>query len=173
MPTHTAYSYRTATLLVNGDTSLASAFAVWPLAVKAARFQFPSPCYLAGLWLSTSMANPTPVKIGVWIASQLGLMDVATGTEFISLAGAQNVWLTHISRNVVTTSKSSGIGWEIPNMPLFAAGETLTIWCTNGNDAGVKIDVTLTLFMIDPPLPEVNLAAPTALPGIASVWKGS
>jgi hypothetical protein len=167
----TAYNYRTSTVLVDGSISLVSLFAVWPLAVRAVRFTFDSACYLAGLWLSTSMANPTPVKIAAWVASQVGAFDAGTGTEFINLTNAQNVWLSHISQNVVTTSKASGIGWAIPEMPLFAAGEHITVWMTNGNDAGVQIDAALTLYLVDPPArPITTDQSGAGARGIGSVW---
>jgi len=168
----TAYNYRTTTVLVDGSVSLAGVFAVWPLAVRAVRYTFDSACYLAGLWLSTSMANPTPVKIAAWVASQVGAFNAAGTIEFINLSNAQNVWLSHISQNVVTTSKASGVGWAIGEMPLFSAGEHITVWMTNGNDAGVQIDAALTLYLIDPPATPISVDAKDtgAGRGISSVW---
>jgi hypothetical protein len=171
-------NYKSATIFIDGTTNLAHALAIAPLAIRVGAFTFPSASYLAGIWLSTTILNPTPVFAGIHVGSLQGALS--SGQEYITTDGAQNLWHHHISRNATTATKSTGIGWELQEMPYFGQGDFIKLWQSNGNDANVHIDVICSIIYLQSPLPfdqftadqpampRAQLNHPTAWGGLSS-----
>lgn len=133
------YNYESVTLT---EATVANPGVAYPLAVTrptSGIFNPPIPVSIVGLWLASSIENPSGVDAGVFVGKIQGSQ--------IDLSGAPKLYFQHVSRSINTISRTGGLSFgEYAGLNL-GGSEAFGVYLS-GSDAGIRITYALTITYI-------------------------